>query len=240
MFYQLVNSSHDLHSLLVYAVAIIIAFVLGIGFHEFSHVAIAYLLGDPTGRDMGRLTLNPIRHLDPFGSMMLLLVGFGWGKPAPVNPYKLKTGPETGWALVALAGPASNFVMAAMLAALLKLGPLQQSMLSGRPEGVLQGVTLPGFGLVDFLAAVILLSVLINILLGVFNLIPVPPLDGYRVLLRLLPSDLAASYRRIEQYGPIIILLLFTIPFFTGSRIDPLGNLINPVSNSVQRILLGG
>jgi Zn-dependent protease len=240
MFYQLVNSSHDLHSLAIYAVAIIVAFVIGIGFHEFSHVAIAYLLGDTTGRDMGRLTLNPIRHLDPFGSMMLLLVGFGWGKPAPVNPYKLRTGPETGWALVALAGPGSNFLMAAVLAALLKLGPLQQSLLSGLPGAAIQGVTAPGFGWTDFFVAVILVTVLINILLGVFNLIPIPPLDGYRVLLRLLPSDLAASYRRIEQYGPVIILLLFTIPFFTGSRINPLGDLITPVSNGVQRVLLGG
>ncbi len=117
MFYQLVRSSSDPRSLAIYAAAIIIAFVVGIGFHEFSHVLVAYLLGDTTGRDMGRLTLNPLRHLDPFGSMMLLLVGFGWGKPAPVNPYALKTGPRTGWSLViALAGPVSNFLVAGVLA----------------------------------------------------------------------------------------------------------------------------
>src|SRR6266567_8897297 len=127
MFFELVRSSGDLQSLAVTAAAIITAFAVGIGFHEFSHVFVANALGDTTGRDLGRLTLNPIKHLDPFGSMMLLLVGFGWGKPAPVNPYRLKTGPATGWALVALAGPASNFLIAALLAALLKIGTLQEA-----------------------------------------------------------------------------------------------------------------
>ena len=227
MFYQLISSSGDLRSLAVTFIAIIIAFVIGIGFHEFSHVLVAYLLGDPTGRNMGRLTLNPIRHLDPFGSMMLLLVGFGWGKPAPVNPNRLKTGPTTGWAIVALAGPVSNFVVAAILAVLLKLLLLQP------------GISLGG-GWAGFAAAVLWACISINILLGVFNLIPIPPLDGYRVLLRFLPSDLAASYRRIEKYGPLILMILFAVPFFTGSRINPLGDLITPVTQSVQRLLLGG
>src|ERR1700693_4662842 len=123
MFFQLVQSSGDFQTLAVTFVAIILAFVVGIGFHEFSHVFVAYLLGDTTGKDRGRLTLNPLKHLDPFGSMMLLLVGFGWGKPAPVNPYRLRTGPTTGWSLVAIAGPISNFLMAAVLAGLLRLSP---------------------------------------------------------------------------------------------------------------------
>lgn len=233
MFFQLIQSSGDLRTLAVVGVALIFAFVLGIGLHEFSHVLIAYLLGDPTGRNMGRLTLNPLRHLDPFGSMMLLLVGFGWGKPAPVNPYRLKTGPTTGWALVALAGPVSNFVIAAVLAGLLRIGPLWSAYTLGRP--------LTHWGLSDFLASVLVISVQINILLGIFNLIPIPPLDGYRVLLRLLPTDLSLSYQRIERYGFVILMVLFAIPFFTGSRINPFGYVIdNPLSRGVQRILLGG
>ncbi|HET9321337.1 MAG TPA: site-2 protease family protein [Bryobacteraceae bacterium] len=231
MFFELVRSSGDLQSLAVTAVAIITAFVVGIGFHEFSHVFVAYLLGDTTGRDLGRLTLNPIKHLDPFGSMMLLLVGFGWGKPAPVNPYRLKTGPTTGWSLVAIAGPLSNFLMAAALASLLRLDPFRSALIS--PGGVLSGWNF-------FLAQVIEATVIINVLLGVFNLLPIPPLDGYRVALRLLPRELAASYQRVEQYGPFILMLLFAVPFFTGSRVNPLNGVIGPLRETITRYLLGG
>jgi Zn-dependent protease len=232
MLYQLFSASNDLRTLAVVAVALVLAFVVGIAFHEFCHVLIAFVLGDSTGRDLGRLTLNPLRHLDPFGSLMLLLVGFGWGKPAPVNPYRLKTGPRTGWALVALAGPVSNFVVATALALLLHLGPLQQALFSSRAPAQ--------WGWADFAANVIIITIVINILLGVFNLIPIPPLDGYRVLLRLLPADLAASYQRIERYGMFILMVLFALPFFTGSRINPIGDLVGPVTAGVQRLLLGG
>lgn len=227
MFYQLVRSSSDLRSLAVTAVAIIIAFVVGIGFHEFSHVLVAYLLGDSTGKDLGRLTLNPLRHLDPFGSMMLLLVGFGWGKPAPVNPYRLKTGPATGWSLVAAAGPLSNFLVAAVLAAVFKV-----LVAESVPAG-------PASGWVEFFGEVLIATIGINILLGVFNLLPIPPLDGYRIALRILPKDLAASYQRVEQYGPLMLMLLFAIPFFTGGRMNPVGDLISPVYLGIRRYLLG-
>ncbi|MGI8554528.1 MAG: site-2 protease family protein [Dehalococcoidia bacterium] len=231
MLYQLMRSSADIRTLAVAAVATIVAFVVGIGFHEFCHVWAAYSLGDPTGRNMGRLTLNPLRHLDPLGSMLLLLVGFGWGKPAPVNPNRLRTGPTTGFALVALAGPASNFVIAALFAVLLKFGPLRDSILLAPPVSQ--------WGVSDFVANVLRYCILINVLLGVFNLVPIPPLDGYRVLLRLLPTDLAASYQRIEQYGPVILMvLLFALPFFTG--VNPINDLIGPVMSGVQRVLLGG
>jgi Zn-dependent protease len=227
MFYELVRSSSNLQSMAVTAAAIIIAFVVGIGFHEFSHVLVAYLLGDTTGRDMGRLTLNPLRHLDPFGSMMLLLVGFGWGKPAPVNPYRLRTGPTTGWSLVAAAGPLSNFLVAAVLAGVLQILPLRAILASG---GAAAGWT-------EFLVRVLIATIGINVLLGVFNLLPIPPLDGYRVALRILPKDLAASYQRVEQYGPLMLMALFALPFFTQGRLNPVGDVISPVSRGITRLL---
>ncbi|HTE87237.1 MAG TPA: site-2 protease family protein [Dehalococcoidia bacterium] len=231
MFFELVRSSGDIQSLAVTAAAIITAFVVGIGFHEFSHVLVAYLLGDTTGRDLGRLTLNPIKHLDPFGSMMLLLVGFGWGKPAPVNPYRLKTGPTTGWSIVAIAGPLSNFLMAAVLASFLRFDPFRSALIA-------RGGVLTGWNF--FLANVMVYTIYINVLLGVFNLLPIPPLDGYRVALRILPHEIAASYQRVEQYGPFILMALFAIPFFTGSRINPISDVIGPVRETVTRYLLGG
>jgi Zn-dependent protease len=231
MFFQLVRSSSDFQSLAVTAAAIITAFVLGIGFHEFSHVYAAYLLGDSTGRDLGRLTLNPLKHLDPMGSMMLLMVGFGWGKPAPVNPYRLKTGPRTGWSIVAFAGPMSNFLMAALLASFLRVDPFHSALVD--PNGILSGWNF-------FLAKVIVYAVYVNVLLGVFNLLPIPPLDGYRVALRLLPDGIAAGYQRIEQYGPFILMALFAIPFLTGSRVNPIGEIIGPIRETITRYLLGG
>jgi Zn-dependent protease len=231
MFLQLVRSSGDLQSLAVTLAAIVTAFVVGIGFHEFSHVFVAYMLGDTTGRDLGRLTLNPLKHLDPLGSMMLLLVGFGWGKPAPVNPYALKTGPTTGWSIVALAGPVSNFLVAGVLAAILRFDPFRGALIAN-------GGLLTGWNF--FLAHVIVYTVYINVLLGVFNLLPIPPLDGYRVALRLLPRGLAASYQRVEQYGPVILMALFAIPFFTSSRVNPIGAVIGPLQETVTRYLLGG
>jgi Zn-dependent protease len=170
-----------------------------------------------------------LRHLDPFGSMMLLLVGFGWGKPAPVNPYRLRTGPATGWSLVAAAGPLSNFLVAAVLAVVLKIMPLGAVLSSG-------GVAA---GWVDFVVRVLIATIGINVLLGVFNLLPIPPLDGYRIALRILPKDLAASYQRIEQYGPVILMVLFAIPFFTGGRVSPVNDLITPVYSGITRYLLG-
>src|SRR5215472_43940 len=105
MFFIIDRYSGDLRLLLTVFLAFCIAFIVGIAFHEFSHALTAYLLGDTTAQSQGRLTLNPLAHLDPFGTMLLLLAGFGWGKPTPVNPYKLKNGPTAGMVLVSAAGP---------------------------------------------------------------------------------------------------------------------------------------
>jgi Zn-dependent protease len=162
--------------------------------------------------------------------MMLLFVGFGWGKPAPVNPNRLRTGPTTGWSLVAAAGPISNFLMAAALASLLRLDPFRTAL-------VMRGGVLTGWNY--FLANVIVYTIYINVLLGVFNLLPIPPLDGYRVALRLLPRGIAASYQRVEQYGPFILMALFAVPLITGSRINPINDVIGPLREAITRYLLG-
>jgi len=149
---------------------------------------VAYRFGDSTAKEQGRLSLNPIKHLDPIGTIMLILAGFGWAKPVPVNPYRFKE-PVKHMMLVGLAGPAANFLAAFFLARLFIFQP------TGYLEDLL-GVT-----------------VLINVALGVFNLIPIPPLDGSKIVPYFLPRNLQQSWYRFEQYGFVILLLLvFLLP----------------------------
>jgi Zn-dependent protease len=168
-----------------------VALVLGLTVHEASHALVADRLGDPTARRLGRITLNPIAHLDPTGTLLIIFsslagVGFGWGKPVPVNPYNLRVGAKTGMALVGAAGPAANLLAAALVAGLIQVQ-------EGFPREILRLLTY---------------VVLINVTLAFFNLIPVPPLDGFSVLLGFLPDRLADSVARLQQYGPALLLLL--------------------------------
>ncbi|MCL5011080.1 MAG: site-2 protease family protein [Patescibacteria group bacterium] len=148
-------------SYLMMAVSVVIAFTV----HEYCHAQTADLLGDKTSRSMGRLTVNPLAHLDPVGTVMLFLFGFGWGKPVPFNPYNLKNR-RWGSALVGLSGPLSNFAMALTVGLILRAGLVQ------------------GRGLTEFF----LMFVWLNVLLGVFNLIPLPPLDGSHILGAIIPE----------------------------------------------------
>jgi len=134
--------------------------LITISIHEYSHAKVADILGDPTPRLAGRLTLNPISHIDPFGLLALVLVRFGWAKPVPVNPYNFKN-PRGGELLVSLAGPLSNFLLAWVLAIIYKNVPLPNN---------------------DFLSMIISYTIWINLSLAVFNLIPIPPLDGSHIL----------------------------------------------------------
>lgn len=168
----------------------ILAVLLCIVFHELSHGFAAYLLGDPTAKRMHRLSLNPIRHIDPFGAIMMVAVGFGWAKPVPINPGYFKN-PKSGMAITALAGPLSNFIMAFLGTALYQFS-------IGRYYG---GGSVSTYWL-DFLAMFILL----NIGLGIFNLIPFPPLDGSKVLGAVLPERLYFGFMRYEKYGIIILM----------------------------------
>lgn len=173
----------DLDTLLYGAPGLLAAIVL----HEFAHAAVADRLGDPTPRRLGRLTLNPAAHIDPIGLLMLLVFRFGWAKPVPVNPYHFADR-RKGMLYVALAGPVTN-----VLLALLALVALR---------------AMPGPALSGALGQVLWLAVAYNVALAVFNLLPVPPLDGSRILAGLVPAAQAAWLDRLEDYGWLLLILL--------------------------------
>ena len=185
--------------------------LIALPIHELAHAFAAYRLGDVTSRDYGRLSLNPLDHLDPIGALMILLGGFGWAKPVPVNPYGLyrSRNATTGFALVSLAGPFSNLFLAALVAIPFRLGLV--------PSGFLQYLVV-GF-------------VQINIALAVFNLIPIPPLDGSRVAVAVLPQQWGEYILRAEPYGIMIVLALI----FVGV----IGLLMWPPVYFLERLILG-
>ncbi len=174
------------------------SFLFALTIHEYSHGYVANRLGDPTASLMGRLTLNPLKHLDPMGVICFFIMKIGWAKPIPVNPRYFKN-PKQDMLWVALAGPGANFLLA------LASGMALKSIL------VLHAL-IPAYVSVP-LEMVFDASIWVNVMLAVFNLIPIPPLDGSRVLQGILPPKLAASYARFESYGLIILLFLF---YFTG------------------------
>jgi Zn-dependent protease len=207
---------------------IVVAIMLLVGFpvHEFAHALAAYRLGDSTAKLFGRLTLNPIAHFDPLGGILLAVsfigsgFGFGWAKPTPVNPANLAGG-RRGEAMVAAAGPLSNLVLAAAAALPLRF-ILSTSELSAQiPELVI---------------LVLYLFVYINLVLMIFNLLPIPPLDGSKVLFAFLPPRLAWQWRPIlEQYGFILLLLLFFLP--PGNSIG--GRILGPILDALFSVLVG-
>jgi Zn-dependent protease len=184
----------------------LVALLVSIPFHEFSHGLVATLFGDDTPRRAGRLTLNPLRHLDPLGTLMILVVHFGWGKPMPINPNAMRN-PNLGWALSSVAGPISNVVLASI--AVIALGII------GDAAGPLERT---------FITTLIQL----NVALAVFNLLPIPPLDGFGFVFGLAPTPIKIALLPIRQYGPFILLALLLVPAFrpvidgflaTGSQI---------------------
>ena len=211
--------------LLARVVAVAIVILVGFPVHEFSHAFAAFRLGDSTARYQGRLTLNPIVHFDPLGGTILalsaLIGGFfiGWAKPTPVNPYNLRYG-RRGEALVALAGPISNLVLAAAIAIPLRiiLGSTDLSF------------TVFANDVASFVFDVAVFFLIINVVLMLFNLLPIPPLDGWRTLLALVNPRTAYTLRQYEQFGFILIILLI----ITGAPF--LGTLVSIVT----RFLLGG
>lgn len=189
----------------------VLAIVLGITVHEFMHAYAAHRLGDDTGKLLGRLTLNPAAHFDFFGSLLLVLAGFGYGKPVPFNESRLRGAAAVS--LVAIAGPLSNFALAALCAIPLRFGGVD-------PFG---GVY----------TQILALIVFINCVLGIFNLLPVPPLDGSNVVYGLLPPRQQYTWRQVQQYGPLLLLALF----FFGGRI--LGQIVFGPAAALANILAG-
>ena len=192
--------------------------------HEFAHAWTADRFGDSTPRINGRLTLNPLAHLDPMGSLMLIAVGFGWAKPVPVNPYALARRSSAALMWVSLAGPASNFLMALVAAIPFQLGLVSRSAIN-------QGSFLPSLDMLLFQ------FVYINLLLMLFNLIPLAPLDGEKILYYLLPSSGQRVMDNIRPYGPMILLLVLAAGFFLPFNL--IGSIIGPPLIALTNLLIG-
>lgn len=186
------------------------ALLIGLTFHEAAHGWVAYKLGDPTAKNLGRLTLNPIKHLDPLGAIFLMLFHFGWAKPVPVNPFHFKGDRKKGMLLVSLAGPASNLILAILTVVIWRFV---------EPQGAIA-------------TTIVYYIFQINLLLAVFNFLPVPPLDGSKIFAGILPSKYTEIIYNIERYG-IAILLLLSFTGIIGRVLVPavgfLGNVITAV-----------
>lgn len=196
------------------------AVLLALTVHEFAHGYVAFRLGDPTARALGRLTLNPLKHLDPLGTIAFFIFHIGWAKPVPVNPAYFKN-PQKDMLWVALAGPLTNLILALVSALMTRIVWFLANILPYSALG--EAVLVP-------LNSILIASVWINLVLCIFNFLPIPPLDGSRILAGLLPPDLARSYASIERYGFILILILAV----TGV----LSKLIIPLINFANGLLL--
>ena len=218
MFGSLFN---DPIAFLLWAVALVVAITI----HEFAHALAAEHLGDPTPRLMGRLTLNPLAHLDPLGTIMLFIVRFGWGKPVVFDPYNLRN-PRRDSAIISIAGPVSNIVLAIICAILL------QVLLAFR----LPLLTSPVITILLY-AVTRLLTTLIgmNVILAVFNLVPIHPLDGFKIVGGILSEKYARQWAELQPYGMIFLLFLI-FPIFGGS--SPIITFISPIINFILSILL--
>ncbi|MFB6466277.1 site-2 protease family protein [Cytobacillus sp. Hz8] len=184
--------------------------MIAFSLHEFSHAFVAYKFGDMTAKNQGRLTLNPLQHLDPLGTLFIFIAGFGWARPVPVNRYFFKK-PKLAGVLVSIAGPISNLLL--VILAILIWYSLAASGIAS---------TLPTF-VPDFLNIFISL----NALLFIFNLLPFPPLDGYRIIEDLAPVNVRAKMTQYEQYGALIFLILVVTPL-DQYTIHPILNTVTP------------
>jgi Zn-dependent protease len=218
---------NTIQKIVIMAPPLIFAIVL----HEVAHGWVADRLGDHTARDMGRLTLNPISHIDLFGTIIMPLLlfvltngkmVFGYAKPVPINPYNFQN-PKKGMALSSIAGPGVNVIMAVSFAFLLRV-------VMAALEGALPRQSWQWFGLP--VSLMLGYGVIINVVLAVLNMIPIPPLDGSRVAYWLLPDKHAAVYYRLEPYGTLILMILIAL--------GVLGRIMGPVIRPILTLLLGG
>jgi len=203
-------------------IASVPALLIGFAFHEFAHAYVADRLGDPTPRSQGRLTLNPLVHLDLFGTIMILFYHFGWAKPVQTNPSYFKVGPVKGRMYVSIAGPLMNLVIAfvGFLLGTIVLQFIQDPALSSAMQSIFFWI------------------IWINLSLGVFNLIPIPPLDGFAVLTGLLPDQYARKLWEIERYGMIILVIVLFTGIF-GKILTPAVNGLFDLYSSIVHVILG-
>ena len=196
------------------------AVLLALTFHEYAHGLVAYKLGDTTAKDAGRLTINPLKHIDPIGLVMMAILHFGWAKPVPINPYKFKN-PRTGMALVAAAGPVMNVLLGAVLIFIYYI------LRMFAPQGAF----------IDALAQFMAITAMLSIGFAVFNLIPLPPLDGSRVLSLVLPRKWNFFLMKNQRYIHLILIVLL----YTNILTVPLGMarnwIISGIETAVQWIL---
>lgn len=218
MLLDLIKSGFDKQYLIEVLLAIPVI-LFSLTFHEVSHGYIACKLGDPTARNLGRLTLNPIKHLDPIGSLLMLLVGYGWAKPVPVNTRNFRD-PKKGMALTALAGPVSNLILAfvsvaiySLMIALLNVEAVAMALMANQTILNLYSAVYSMFSLCAYL----------NVSLAVFNLIPLPPFDGSRIFYSVLPAKAYFAVMKYERY----ILIVFLVLLYTGIVSLPIGYITN-------------
>ncbi len=201
-----------------------------ISFHEYAHGLVAYKLGDPTAKNMGRLTLNPISHFDPLGALLMVICGFGWAKPVPINPYYFKE-PKKDMALVAFAGPLANILLAFIFCTVLPIYRV-----------VIVKYALWDNAVFNFIDTLILSGASLNISFAIFNLIPFPPLDGSKILFSVLPNETYNKILTYEKYGTII-LLIASVSGFLGKILsyvsDPIFKLFNMWCNFIFGLLRG-
>ena len=214
--YEYITLFDNMRDSFLAGVAFIAALLFALTIHEMSHALVAKWNGDPTAQMLGRITLNPMKHLDIFGTLMMILAGFGWAKPVPINPFYFRN-PKKGMMLSALAGPLSNVAMAFLLMVIYKL--LYIPTIFGSSASF-----------VDTLQMILYYMILINVGLAVFNLLPIPPLDGSRVATYFLPRDV---YFKIMQYENIIFLALLAL-LWTGVLNRPLNYLQDAVFSGLD------
>lgn len=196
------------------------ALLIAITFHEYAHARMAYYFGDTTAKNQGRMNLNPINHLDPIGTIMILLVGFGWAKPVPINPYRFSQY-RSGLRWVSFAGPLSNLILAFI--------------------SLLCYYLLLTYGLITYgnlFSLFLEVLVTLNIMLAIFNLLPIPPLDGSKILMSFLPDSYLGYYQQLERYAPII-LILFIVTGAFRFIIIPLYGLVITLFTTIIRLIPG-
>lgn len=251
--FRSLNQGAELRDILPGILFTIIVVVFSLSFHEMAHAFAAYKLGDPSARNIGRLSLNPARHLDPFGAICMMLVGFGWAKPVPINTRNFKN-PRRGMALSAAAGPISNLIISIVslllfytvmiflrptFGELFEIVPIIATPFYYSPSYILSVFAQLSLAvsvldkILLFLAELLAVFHILNLYLAVFNLLPIPPLDGSKILYMFLPSKI---YYQIQKYEHIIYFVLIAL-LITGSLSGVLSSICVYISNAMTFVV---